>query len=308
MKIGVVTVTYNSAAVIDEFLDCALAQSFPDFNLIVVDNASQDDSLARLGKRPDLRIELIANRENLGVATGNNQGIRRALELGCNAVLLLNNDTAFPADLFATLARVLGESGADMVTPKITYYDRPDLIWCAGGRLVPLLANAPRHRGMGHLDDGRYDVQRAVDYAPTCCVLMRSSLFGEVGLMDDAYFVYWDDVDFMLRARRAGKTLLYTPAVALRHKVSSLTGGGDSPFTMRYNARNQIYFIRKHYKRTWRAWVSFQRLKFWLRRVIGKDSPKVYEVRTRAIREGISMPVIPEASSDLGVAAPCRRA
>ena len=86
--IGVVTVTYNSAAVLPEFFDSLAGQTCADYTLYVVDNASHDETLALCRRRTDLPIQLIANERNLGVAEGNNQGIRAALQDGCEAVLL----------------------------------------------------------------------------------------------------------------------------------------------------------------------------------------------------------------------------
>jgi GT2 family glycosyltransferase len=293
VKVGIVTVTYNSGQVIDDFLDCILAQSHADFRLLIIDNASKDDSIAKARARLDPRIEIIPNGDNLGVATGNNQGIRRALVAGCDAVLLINNDTVFPPDLVATLIQELDASGADMTTPKITYYDPPDRIWCAGGRLVPYLAQAPRHIGLGELDDGRFDRPAWITYAPTCCLLVVARVFDTVGLMDDAYFVYWDDADFMYRAFRKKLRLRYVPAVTLRHKVSSLTGGGQTPFTVRYETRNQIYFIRKHFPATAPAWIALHFARFAARYLIGRDTWSSLGIRVKAFREGLTMPLRP---------------
>ena len=77
-------------------------------------------------------------------------------------------------------------------------------------------------------------------------MLIEASVFQQLGLMDNRYFVYYDDTDFMLRALRANKRLYYLPSVSVRHKVSSLTGGNESDFVVRYTARNRAYFWRKH--------------------------------------------------------------
>ena len=102
-KIGVVTVTYNSEPVLEEFFDSLTAQTHKRFVLYVVDNASKDQTLEITRRRTDLSVILIANAENLGVAKGNNQGILAAVNDGCECVLLLNNDTVFHADIIAQL-------------------------------------------------------------------------------------------------------------------------------------------------------------------------------------------------------------
>src|SRR6266436_6146337 len=94
-RIGVVTVTYNSADVLPDFLRCLSAQTHTDFLLFVIDNASHDGTVELLQAYNDSRLVIVANPDNRGVAEGNNQGIRRALEAGCFSVLLVNNDTEF---------------------------------------------------------------------------------------------------------------------------------------------------------------------------------------------------------------------
>ena len=93
-KIGVVTVTYNSGAVIRDFVESLLKQTHRDFLLYVIDNASTDDTVALFADYPAPRIVVVRNPSNVGVAEGNNLGIRAALRDGCTSVLLINNDTS----------------------------------------------------------------------------------------------------------------------------------------------------------------------------------------------------------------------
>jgi len=243
--VGVVTVTYNSAAVIRGFMDSLLLQAHSEFSLYVIDNASSDETLASLADYRDSRVTIVRSRDNVGVAEGNNIGIRAALKDGCDFVLLINNDTVFDCDLLSKLVEGLGEHDSDMVVPKVLFFDEPDKIWSAGGYFSALRGNS-KHFGFGEKDDGRFDQPRAVGYNPTCCMLIKREVFDRVGLMDANYFVYFDDTDFCLRAYRAGVKLFYLPTARLKHKVSSLTGGMSS-FTLRYCVRNQVYYVLKNY-------------------------------------------------------------
>jgi GT2 family glycosyltransferase len=245
--IGVVTVTYNSAHVLDGFLSSILAQSHHNFILYVIDNASLDDTLERLARYDDRRIILIANRENAGVAKGNNQGICAALEAGCESVLLINNDTEFGDDLFLRLCTGLRDHQCAMAVPKIMYFEETNHIWCAGGYFDRLKGYLGVHSGQDEVDRGQFDQVRRVEYSPTCCMLIRKEVFERIGLMDEQYFVYFDDADFCLRARNNGIALVYLPKAKLWHKVSSLTGGGESEFAIHQLARNHIYYIRKNF-------------------------------------------------------------
>ena len=290
--IGIVTVTYNSGEVIEEFLESLLAQSYGGFVLYIIDNASQDNVLARISRFSDTRIVVFANTENLGVATGNNQGIEAALQNGCGSVLLLNNDVEFPPELLATLVSGLDAQSCDLLVPKIFYHDHPNHIWCAGGYFNPWQAFAGVHYGMGKSDRGQYNDIRRVTYSPTCCMLIRRSVFEKIGLMDSRYFVYYDDTDFCFRAMKAGLRLVYLPQATLLHKVSSLTGGDATPFTIRYMVRNRVYYIRKNL--CW--WLQlpclfFCQARYAMRLLLRQDSLQIFVLRERSFFQGLAMPV-----------------
>jgi GT2 family glycosyltransferase len=246
LKIGVVTVTFNSADVLPEFLQAMERQTHGEFVLFAIDNASKDQTMDQLHSCTDNRLRIIANEDNLGVAEGNNQGIRAALDAGCDLVLLLNNDTAFGETLFEELQAGLKQYKCDMVCPKIVYADEPQIIWAAGGTFQPWLGYRTRHFGEGKPDRGQYDLAQGVNYAPTCCVLIRREVFTRIGLMDPRYFVYVDDVDFMYRAMKAGRKMMYLPGSIVKHKVGYLTGGEESAFTTFYGTRNRVFFLTKN--------------------------------------------------------------
>jgi GT2 family glycosyltransferase len=288
--IGIVTVTYNSSNVLLPFLQCLASQTHQEFVLFAVDNSSKDDTLQILRDFADPRIRTLANRDNVGVAEGNNQGIRAALDAGCSSVLLLNNDTEFGPTLVEQLAQSLAMGPAEMVCPKIMYYDEPNRIWAAGGKFQPLFGYRSVHYGEGELDHGQYDQQRLVTYVPTCCVLIGREVFAMVGLMDSRYFVYVDDVDFMYRAMIAGVKLLYLPEVKLLHKVSSLTGQEESVSMIRYCTRNRVYFLLKHLglMRALPVLLVYQ-LHFLLALLTGKLEGAIYSEKQRAVVRGLLM-------------------
>ena len=263
--IGVVTVTFNSASVIHGFMDSLLKQKHRAFILYVVDNASSDETLSYLAEYPDPRIVIVRNSANVGVAEGNNVGIRASMKDGCTSVLLINNDTVFDSNLLSQLESKLQTPGCDMVVPKILYFDTPDRIWCAGGYFSRLEATS-RHFGYGKKDDGRFDQSRSVQYSPTCCMLIKGVVFEQIGLMDANYFVYFDDTDFCCRARRHGLGIFYLSSARVWHKVSSLTGGGESDFTLHYYTRNQVYYVLKHLPR----WQWLYYLPFFQARILAK--------------------------------------
>jgi GT2 family glycosyltransferase len=261
--IGVVTVTFNSGKVLRDFMDSVLKQTHAEFLLYLVDNASSDDTLKQLAEYHDARIVALPSQENVGVAEGNNVGIRAALKDGCSSVLLINNDTVFDPDLFSKLNEGLEQYKCEMVLPKILYFDDPRKIWCAGGQFNRLRGYAAIHYGEGEPDTGSFDTARQVEYAPTCCMLIRNTVFSLVGLMDEKYFVYSDDLDFCYRAKLAGLSLYYLPNTRILHKISSLTGGALSNFSLRFGTRNRVYFILKNLG-VWRSLFYLPAYQFYL--------------------------------------------
>ena len=131
-----------------------------------------------------------------------------------------------------------------------------------------------------------------IDFAATCCMLVDRQSFEMVGYMDERYFVYYDDTDFCYRAARSGLTMFYLPQPIIRHKVSSLTQGPDSPFTIRFGVRNRIYYTRKHFQSVV-GWLFIQayRLATLARLVVGKDNQTTYGIRVKAFIEGQHMDI-----------------
>ncbi len=252
--IGVVTVTYNSERFLPEFFASCWSQTLTNYHVYCIDNASADDSAAALGQQTDGRLKVTLNRDNVGVAAGNNQGIVQALRDGCDWVLLLNNDTIFPATLFQELVEACQSQHWKAVVPKIHFDSPRGAIWYGGGSFNPWRGHSGYHIGAGEPDCGQFDAACRMDYAPTCCMLLNCSVFEAVGLMDETYFVYYDDTDFCWRMRQQGQELGYWPTATLVHKVGGSTGGIGSPFTVRITARNRLYFLRKHFG-FWSPWL-----------------------------------------------------
>ena len=211
--IGVVTVTYNSANLLDDFLQSVGQQDYRNWHTFIIDNDSKDRTVALLQSR---RLDpgsytVIANSDNVGVAAGNNQGILQSLDLGCEWVLLINNDTVFPPDLFSSLVSAATSNHWRVVVPKIHFNIPPNAIWYAGGGFDTRKGHTGFHKGVGEPDIGQYDSAGTVDYSPTCCMLIHRSVFADIGLMDESYFAYFDDTDFCLRLKRAGIPIGYAP-------------------------------------------------------------------------------------------------
>ena len=247
LLIGVVSVLYNSGRVLPDFFQSLYAQSYEALRLYLVNNASPDTSLRaaeEFAENSPFPITIIDNDKNYGVAKANNQGIVAATNDKCPYVLLSNNDVVFGPETIGDLYSAMQDGTTDMIVPKILYYDT-DMIWSAGGHMIPRYATTIQY-GQKKKDDQAYNKRLTVNYAPTCFMLLKSDIFPDVGLMDENYFVYYDDTDFVYRALRRGRRLDYYPGAVVEHKESFCTGP-DGDFKTYYLARNRVYFILKHF-------------------------------------------------------------
>lgn len=246
-KIGIVTVLYKSETVLSDFFESLNCQTYKNFSLYVVDNKSPDNSLLlidKLKRRYSFDVVIIANEDNYGIAKGNNIGIKKALEDGCDWILLSNNDVAFGENTIELLLNGTAiNNRVDMFVPKI-YFWNTNLLWFAGGR-YSFYNGWTVHRGYKKEDCGHFNIPQRILYAPTCFMLIRSSVFDKVGFMDENYFVYWDDTDFVSRALKENLKLWYIPQSVVYHKESTSTGK-QSDFSVYYLNRNFIYFICKN--------------------------------------------------------------
>ena len=294
-QVGVVTVTYNSGQVLPDFLDSMANQQDVDVRLYAIDNNSHDDSVAQLTAeaRAD-HLTIVANDDNLGVAVGNNQGIELALRDECDWVLLLNNDTVLPSDALSILVRDAEAHNLDILAPLIEATDPPETIWYSDGHFVPSQGYRTFHDTTGHPISNFPTRLTKTGYASTCCLLVRPKVFFSVGLMDPIYFVYFDDVDFAVRAVARGFQYWVTPNTRIIHKASSLTGGKSSSFTVKWVSRNWALIARRHLGRA-RGAYALGFIQAWMlaRLLVRKDSMATYSLRQKSFRDGYRAALAP---------------
>lgn len=247
-----VVVNFNGGAALGRCLASLRASDFGAAPVVLVDNASQDGS-ARSFAAAAAGIELLSLPVNVGFAAGANVGVRRALERGATELLLLNPDTEVDRGFLAPL-RVALADGADCAGPKLLSPGAPLRIWSAGGELTwgRNLALLTGHR---ELDRGQHDRPRDVSFLPGTCWLARRELFERIGLLDEAFFCYVEDVDFCARANGARARLAYVPASRVVHEGSAASGGGYTALRKYLSARNAWHLLRKH--GTPARWISF---------------------------------------------------
>lgn len=245
---GLVTVLYNGIEMLPDFFESLASQSYTHFRLYIIDNSPGPEVLEKskeLADKYQIRYEFLRNEENAGVAKGNNQGTNLALNDGCEYVLFLNYDIRFSEDTILDMVTHAKSENEKVVAPKI-YYAGTNIIWMAGG-IIREQKGINSHRGIKKEDTGQFDEIEYTGYAPTCFLLVHRSVFDLIGQMDENYFVYFDDTDFVYRALKKGLKICYFPRSVVHHKVSISTGGEDSPFSVYYLTRNRFYFIMKNF-------------------------------------------------------------
>lgn len=215
-------------------------------------SAAEAEGRARDGPSPpDRSVIVIENGANLGFAKANNQGTRFAIEARHpEYCLFLNNDTVVDPDLLDLFVEAADRHPrGGFFGPKTYYYDhqgRRDVINFAGGRL-DMVHGQTWHIGQNEVDVGQYDEEREVDWVEGSCLLARSALLEEIGLLDPSYFAYFEENDLVLRGREAGYGAVYVPTARLWHKVSA--SSKRSPTKLYYLTRNQLWFVRRYANR-----------------------------------------------------------
>lgn len=213
--------------------------------IFVVDNGSSDDSLSVLSSQCS-GAEIISLPENRGFASACNVAIARALEdKGCKHILLLNNDARIHPQAVSEMlleAERLPQGG--IIGPKIYYSEHPRRIWYAGARRRRIVL-AAADVGRDQEENGQFGQTRSVDYVFGAAMLIHRRVFETIGLFDERFFLYIEDLDFCLRAKRAGFPLIFAPKALVWHKVSASTA--NDPYLRRYHlVKGTIMFLRKH--------------------------------------------------------------
>lgn len=227
-----------------------------DLHVVVVDNGSTDGSPKHLAPLlPTPWGELIRAGRNLGFTGGVNLGLRRAVERGADYAFLLNNDaTVAPDGIVRLVTAAASHPDVGCAGPKIVWADEPGRLWSAGMSISWPRAAIHAHRD--EPDDGRYDGRRLVQGLSACALLITRAALERVGLLDERYFAYYEDIDWCLRARQAGLRALYVGDACAAHRGSVTTNRGagrsQSALANYYGARNGLLFMSTHAPRALR--------------------------------------------------------
>ncbi len=240
-KVSVILINYNGKKYNDACIDSILSSTIAEhIQIVVVDNASTDDSLSALRGRwgDSEQVHILALDDNYGFSKANNEGIRWAMEQGSDYYLLLNNDTEIEPDTIEQMMRSMQETGS-IVVPKILYADRRDVIWCAGGTFSPVIRKTIQG-GLNQPDNGQFDISSECQFANGCAFLLSRKIVERVGFLDERFFLYYEDVEYSMRAAECGITIRYCAEAVVYHKVNGSTGGNEKSANAYYITRNWL--------------------------------------------------------------------
>ena len=247
-SIAIILVNWNGYAFTVACLDSLRQLEFPDFKVILVDNASQNEEGKKL-KNEFSEIDLIENRANLGFAGGNNVGIKKALDEGYSHVMLLNNDTLVEPDFLGQMMRRFRNNPKlGLVQPLIFFLHDRKKIWSAGGKWNQLYCRSITLGDRKSTEECQPKNQE-LDWATGCCMLISRNALLKVGLLNESYFAYFEDVEWSLRFREKGYAIELAADSVIYHEAGASSKKKHSEGTLSakvfyYHVRNQFYLVR----------------------------------------------------------------
>ncbi len=255
-KVFVIVLTYNEQKYAARCIQSLKNQTYQNLEILAIDNASKDET-------PNILRELlppesiILNKKNLGFASGNNIGIRKALKAGADIIVLLNPDAEVESNFVEAGIDFLQQNPkAGMAVPTIVYGDKPDRIWYVGANVWHGKA-VWRNRFLKigeHIDkkkplESHHQKPRQTDWATGCALFVTKDLLEKVGLLEEKLFLYGEDVDWSIRAQQAGFETWYFPGTVVKHyepwqkkrKLKRLLK------MLAHRSKARIYIVRHYY-------------------------------------------------------------
>ena len=304
-KTAIIIINWNRVQDTKECLDSLANITYPGCEIVVADNHSEGPDIEILKKDYSGRITVIENDKNYGFAGGHNRAIKYVLDHSSpDYFLLLNNDTVVDAGFVAHMVEAAEKDPLiGMVGPKILFYDAKDRIQNLGCR-INMFKGSSKSICYGRPDSDEYPAVLNVDYVDAC-ILLKREVLERIGLLDESYFCYWEDIDFCTRAREAGYRVICATKARIWHKKpfvpgnkKKVIGGGqviqESPYIIYYITRNMFKFLKKHAS-IWQYslfMLYFFIFRFWYLQAVllmWRQDMNVLASYYRGVRDGLSI-------------------
>lgn len=254
-SVCIIILNWNSHKDTIECVESCRTLDYAPYEIVLVDNASGDGS-ENILRESFPSLKLIQTGANLGYAGGNNVGIRYALEENADYIWLLNNDTVVtPHALNTLVAHAETAPSIGMVGSKILSYFEPSRLLSAGGR-IEMNTGVTEHIGFGCEDRGQFDQSSDCGYLTGCSLLVKRRVIEDIGLMNEAYFLYFEETEWCLKAIGKHYRLIYAPESIVYHK-ESVSVRKIAGLMHYYLTRNRLYFLQRNGIRVqWRKRVA----------------------------------------------------
>ena len=241
--ISLITINYNQAVVTCDLLESTRSLTYPHFEIIVVDNGSTEDPTERIRQGNYPNVTVVVSPDNLGFSGGNNLGIRHARG---DYLFLLNNDTIVTPNLLEQLLKPFLENPwIGVVCPKIRFHDQPNIIQYAGYRPLSQYVGQTWAVGLMEPDQGQHDRPGPTWFAHGAAMLVSREVLDRAGTLDDSFFLYYEELDWSMRIRRAGFQIYYQPDALIYHRESMSVGKANA-MKVYYHTRNRLWFMRRN--------------------------------------------------------------
>jgi GT2 family glycosyltransferase len=250
-KVSIIIVHLDNQTALFDCLRSCQKISYPNYEIIIVTNGSNSQLTLALLQGFDEHVSMIVgSAENKGYARGNNLGIKEALAHDARYIVLLNDDTIVSPNFLDVLVHEAEKShDIGMLGSKIYYADKPNTIWFSGAYLNRKTGTISTPRA-NQIDEGANGKPFESDYITGCALLIGAEVIRKIGMLDERFFLYWEDVDWGLRAKKAGFKNLVIPSAHIWHKISSSSGGVDSIIRVYHRTRSHLLMVKLHMPET----------------------------------------------------------
>ncbi len=243
--ISIITINFNNISVTFDLLLSIRECNYTNLEIIVVDNGS-DLNPTEMIKEIFPEVKAIRSPKNLGFAGGNNLGIKYA---NGEYIFFVNNDTLFAENLIEELIKPFYENERiGIISPKVFYYEKPNIIQYAGATEINSLTGRNKVIGQGKNDDSKLYKSDFTYFAHGAAMIVRKSIVEKVGVFPEIFFLYYEELDYSYRIRKAGFKIYFNSKAVIYHRVS-YSIGEDSPLKTYFMARNRIMFMHRNFTR-----------------------------------------------------------
>lgn len=245
-KVFIVVLNYNGKEVIKTCLSSLFKLDYPNFEIVLVDNNSNDESL-EMAKTNFSKAHFIKNSQNLGFSAGNNIGIRFSLERMAEYVLIINNDVEVERDFLGRLVEAGEENPKSGILSPVIFNGEKNKIWFSGGKIKWLRMKTI------HEQDPKTEEIYETEYLSGCAMLIKAEVFKKIGIFDEDFFLYYEDADLTLRAKKAGFKNLVVSSSWIYHFEKSEE---VKPNKIYWLVASGLIFFKKNTPPLFRPWVG----------------------------------------------------